>query len=282
MKLLSFFLFTTAVFAGAPIHNLSVTLRGKKFDVEEATTVKDVLGQIKTAAGVDGRLLISGQQLKETDNLEDLGVKDGASLQMVPKLESTKKKKSKKTTSSKTSAAAKVGSSSSTKEATTTISSGGMPNVSDLLKSGEGMPNMEESMDMMQNMINSPMLQEYMKDPEKIEAARQMILSNPMIKQMMGGMPGMKEILEDKDAWREAMTAVANMYKNMDPETLKSMMDPEAMKSMMGSMDPEALNSMMGSMGGNSGLGGLFGGGTSSTDADKELSSLDELSEDDE
>jgi len=45
-----------------------------------------------------------------------------------------------------------------------------------------GTPSMEESMKMMKNMMNSPMIQEMMNDPERLEQSRQMILNNPMLK----------------------------------------------------------------------------------------------------
>jgi hypothetical protein len=48
---------------------------------------------------------------------------------------------------------------------------------------GDGKPpSMEESMKMMQEMVNSPIFQEYMNDPERLEQSRQMILNNPMLK----------------------------------------------------------------------------------------------------
>eukprot|EP00560_Eucampia_antarctica_P008963 CAMPEP_0197825274 /NCGR_PEP_ID=MMETSP1437-20131217/2379_1 /TAXON_ID=49252 ORGANISM="Eucampia antarctica, Strain CCMP1452" /NCGR_SAMPLE_ID=MMETSP1437 /ASSEMBLY_ACC=CAM_ASM_001096 /LENGTH=104 /DNA_ID=CAMNT_0043425203 /DNA_START=245 /DNA_END=559 /DNA_ORIENTATION=- len=81
---------------------------------------------------------------------------------------------------------------------------------------------MKESMDMMQNMMNSPIFQEYMGDPEKLEQRRQMILSNPMIKSMMAGMPEMDEILNDPVKWRETMMAVAEIYKSMGGDLMKS------------------------------------------------------------
>lgn len=271
MKLSTILLLLPAavVFAGQPISNLSVTLRGKKFDVEEATSVQDVLGQIKDAAGVDGRLLFGGRQLAATDDLEAMGVKEGDSLQMVP-ASTSKKAKSKSSSSSSAvkPAAADAGAGggmpgmpdmSELLKGLGGDGGGGMPDMSELLKgaggAGGGMPDMSESMDMMANMMNSPMFQEYMSDPEKLEASRQMILSNPLMKQMMANMPGMAEILEDKDAWREAMTAAATMYKEMDPEVLK--------QAMMGNMPP-------GAGGGMPDMSGMFGG---------EASALDELSE---
>jgi len=82
-----------------------------------------------------------------------------------------------------------------------------------------------------------------------------MILNNPMLKSMMDNMPGMQELLEDEDAWREAMQAAANMYKNMDSN--------ELMQAMMGQN--------MGGQGGN-----LFDGNLHDSAA---AAALDELSE---
>lgn len=264
------------VWASQPIRNLSVTLRGKKFDVEEATTVQDVLAQVKDAAGVDGRLLFGGRQLAVTDTLEDMGIQEGDSLQMVPlTVTPGKKKKAKSAATATVEAGSGEVSTSGAAGGMPDLSGilggtgggmpdlsemfkgaggGGMPDMSELLKGG--MPDMAESLDMMSSMMNSPIFQEYMSDPEKLEASRQMILQNPMMKQMMDQMPGMSEILQDKDAWREAMTAAANLYKELDPEQLK--------QAMMGNM-PNAGD-----------MSGLFGEGS-----DNASSALDELHEDD-
>lgn len=80
-------------------------------------------------------------------------------------------------------------------------------------------------------------------------------------KNMMSGMPGMEELLNDEEAWREAMQAAANMYKSMDPNQL--------------------MQSMMGNMGGLDGMpsgNGLFDG---NLDNNAAAAALDELSEGD-
>ena len=65
------------------------------------------------------------------------------------------------------------------------------------------LPSIEESMKQLQDMMASPMFQEYMSDPEKLEQSRQMILNNPMMAGMLKSMPdGFEEILNDKDKWR--------------------------------------------------------------------------------
>jgi hypothetical protein len=72
-------------------------------------------------------------------------------------------------------------------------------------------------------MMNSPIFQEYMDDPEKLEQSRQMILSNPMMKGMMASMPGFDDILNDPVKWRETMLAAASMYKNLGSDLGKMM-----------------------------------------------------------
>ena len=74
---------------------------------------------------------------------------------------------------------------------------------------------------------------------------------------MMAGMPGMSELLNDPNAWKEAMQAAASMYKNMDPTQM--------------------MNAMMGNMDGLPGAGGLFDG--NNLDNNAATAALDELSE---
>jgi hypothetical protein len=129
------------------------------------------------------------------------------------------------------------------------------------------MPDMKESMTMLKQLTDSPMFSEYMSDPAKLEEARQMILTNPMMKGMMASMPGMSELLDDKDAWVQAMTAAASIMKSMDSDDMIKMMEAQA----GGSMPPG-----MGGMGGMD-TAGLFDGGMGS--AASSSTALDELSE---
>lgn len=148
---------------------------------------------------------------------------------------------------------------------------------------GEGMPSLEESIKSMSEAMvrgwltfrfvstqflpfpphnnnnnetcqKNPMVQQMLSDPEKLEQMRKMILLNPMLKSMMGNMPGFDDLLNDPDAFREAMQASADLYKSMDSDTL--------------------LNSMMG--GAAAASGNLFDGSM-----DNSASALDELDEDD-
>jgi hypothetical protein len=112
------------------------------------------------------------------------------------------------------------------------MGSGGLP--------GDGnMPSMDESLQAMSEMMKSPLFQEFLSDPDKLEQSRQMILSNPMLKNLMSSMPGMGPLLDDPNAWRDAMQAAAQLYQNLDPQVMK-----------------QALSGV----GGGAGLESLFGG----------------------
>mmetsp|Transcript_3668 Transcript_3668/g.5043 ORF Transcript_3668/g.5043 Transcript_3668/m.5043 type:complete len:278 (+) Transcript_3668:112-945(+) len=250
--------------AGRPL-NVQVTLRGKKYSVPSVSSVRELQINVQGQSGVSpenqGRVLFGGKKLKSSDVLEDVGVEDGSVINVVPG-----KKKS-------NSSAMKVESGDNNNKSAASPSAEGnlmedmlrqagvdKSQLDDLMKAmpggADGMPDMEESMKMMQEMMNSPIFQEYMNDPEKLEQSRQMILNNPMMKGMMAGMPCFSEILEDPIKWRETMVAAANMYKDMGPNLLNALGGG-------GAMPPGAF-----------GLGngnGAFGTGSASA--------LDELSE---
>ena len=185
-----------------------------------------------------GRKRLGGNEI-----LEEEGVTDGAKLNLVP---------------GKTSSTSKPSSVSLPATDKTTIDmTVDMNQMDAFMKSMGGgdnkPPTVQESMEMMSEMMNSPIFQEYMSDPEKLEQSRQMILQNPLLKSMMAGMPGMEEVLNDPMAWREAMQAAANLYKSMDTE--------ELMKALMGEGGPPG--------------GGMFDGSLDTTP----MAALDELSE---
>ena len=78
-----------------PLKNLQVTLRGHKYEVSDVETVADLQQELKKTSGVDpkqqGRVLFGGKRLTSDTSLEDAGVSDGASLNLVPGKTSTKK-----------------------------------------------------------------------------------------------------------------------------------------------------------------------------------------------
>ena len=193
-----------------------MTLRGKKYDVSDVTTVAELQERISEASGVDpsqqGRVLFDGQRLDSKAILSDVGVTEGSQLNLVP---GSKKKKSSSSSSSSSSsaAAAAAPATASADSAADAASMDPAKLAKDMLESagidpsqmeemaksmglggGEGgaggMPDMKESLDMMTKMTKSDVFQDYMKDPERLEESRQMILNNPMMKSMMGSMPG--------------------------------------------------------------------------------------------
>jgi len=277
-----------------PIRNLQVTLRGKKFEIDEATSVEEIKTEIRKLSGgkeEKADIIFNGKRLKSKDILEEAGVPDGAKLNMVPRL----KKKSSTSSASTTAAAASSTSSTESTESVGEMMSDYMKKagvdtdkLSDLMKSmggaggmgggaGDGQaPDMKESMKMMSDMMSSPLFKDFLKDPERLEQSRQMMLNNPMFTSMMKSIPGMEDILNDKDAWREAMLAAVDLYQNMDISQIM-----EAMGD-----NPNGFPGM-GGMGGMPGASnGLFDGLLGSTD-DKNndeaaaAAALDELSEGD-
>jgi hypothetical protein len=196
---------TSIVFSGKPV-NVQVTLRGKKYDVDGVVTVQELQTQVESQSGVSsskqGRVLFGGKKLNSVDILEDVGVIDGSVLNLVPS-------RSKTSSSTSTVTERKALPSDNPDDGSSIDKSGLNGNImsellkntgfdasklDELLKAGgqSGMPSLQESLDMMQNMMNSPLFQEYMNDPERLEQSRQMILNDPMLRSMIASMPGKK------------------------------------------------------------------------------------------
>jgi Ubiquitin family len=277
-------LFTVNVcLASAPppttIASVSVTLRGQKYEVSDVSTVGDLQEKVSTLSGIaakqQGRVIFGGKRLSSDTVLVEAGVPtEGAHLNMVPSSSSTSSKKKKTAAGLAKSVAAPM-----TDDKAATSSGKGNNLMADLLKQsgidssaldemmkslggkdGADTPDLEQGFKAMTEAMNSPLFKEMMSDPERLEQSRQMILANPMLKSMMSSMPGLEDILNDPVAWRQAMQAAAELYKNMDTETL--------MKAMMGGAEAAAAN-MPGSNGSSmDGTNGLFDGALSELDED--------------
>jgi len=231
----------SVTWAGKPI-NVQVTLRGKKYSIPNVSTVSQLQENVENVTGLSATkqsLLYNGQKLKPEENegeLEAYGVVDGSVINVVPA--SSKKKSS--------NGAASLAAATADGETSNASGSGGggmfggidveklmsdagidKAKLQEMMKDmpGDGkMPDLGQSMSMMKDLMNNPMLQEMLTDPERLEQSRQMILNNPMMKSMMAEVPGFSEILEDKEKWRESMVAAAEMYKNMDPAMMEQML----------------------------------------------------------
>lgn len=67
---------------------------------------------------------------------------------------------------------------------------------------------------MMQSLFSSPAMQEYLNDPEKQEQSRQMLASNPLLTQMMGG-ADMEAAISDPAKWQESMNAARQLVSSL-------------------------------------------------------------------
>mmetsp|Transcript_39251 Transcript_39251/g.94910 ORF Transcript_39251/g.94910 Transcript_39251/m.94910 type:complete len:378 (-) Transcript_39251:102-1235(-) len=326
------------------VSSVQVSLKGKKYEIEDVTTVEELQERLEEASGVSpskqGRILFQGKTITSNDgktSLVDAGVKTGDVLNCVPATSGKKKKstsaakKSTATASSSSAAAASPAKKSPVDTAAleklsaelSTITGGKNPEdmspdeiktalkaagvdtdkldeanqkmkemlessgidtnkMEDMVKNmmggggaggadgglgglfGGKQPSMEDSMDMMSGMMNSPLFTQMMNDPEKLEESRQMILKNPMMKSMLEMNPQMAQIINDPVAWRESMQAAAKMYQEMDKDELLAAMKEGAAAAGSG-MPPDGMPS------------GLFGDSAASTTP----SALDELDEDD-
>lgn len=224
----------------------------------EVVTVDDLQTQLEEKSGISkpkqGRIIFGGKSLSPDTVLADAGVPDdgSAKLNIVPST-STKKKKTKKTAAAKTLSKAEAAASSSTASGDGAkspmeeyLKNSGVDTdqLNDMMKNfggGDG-GGMEETMKNLAESMKNPMIQDMLTDPEKLEQMRQTILTNPMLKSMMGGLPGLDQLLNDKDAFQQAMKASADMYKNMDGDDLmKSMMNgAEAAKGMFDGTLPDS------------------------------------------
>jgi len=216
--------------------NVQVSLRGKRYSIPDVSTVRELQNSVEEQSGLSltkqGRVLFSGKTLRPSDALEDVGVVEGSVVNVVPKKKSSATKGIKSET--KHTASLPVTSQSIESDSKSETAGGGNnmieqllknsgidPNqLEDIMKSMPGnengeMPDMQESMSMVQNMMKSPLFTNMMNDPERLEQMRQMMLSNPMLSGMMSGMPGFEEILNDSEKWRETMFAAASMYKDL-------------------------------------------------------------------
>jgi len=251
-----------------PVSNVQVTLKGKKYQIDDVTTVSELQERLEEQSGIapskQGKILHNGKRLTGDDeSLSEAGVSEGDQLNCVPSKKSTSSKKKSSSSSTTTTKASPA--------ASETSADGGMGDLQDMVSKmmaggmggAGGMPDMAESMKMMKELTNSPLFSEYMNSPEKLEESRQAILSNPMMKAMMSSMPGMSEMLEDKEGFAQMMQAAAGIMQSMDPEDMVKMMEAQGG---MGGMPP--------GMGGMGGMDGLFGGAPGSA-----ASALDELSE---
>ena len=97
-----------------------------------------------------------------------------------------------------------------------------MGGMGDMMGGLGGMPGMPtdpaEYEAAMEQLLDSPMMNEFLGDPEKIEQSRQALLNNPRAVNRMKSMPGFDEIINDKDKFRERMLESRKQFEDMKAE----------------------------------------------------------------
>jgi len=192
------------------------------FDLENAAmTVGELKAVIAercpTIPAEQQRLIFAGRILKDFQTLEQCAIVDGCTIHMVKGAA----RKTEPAPSTATPAAP------STTAAPTMGSAGAMPSMGGFPAMG-GFPGMgaDASMQallqnpqMMQEMLNSPMMDALFSNPELM---RSMIMSNPQTQQLIERNPQIAQMLSDPEVMRQALQAARN---------------PEAMRQMMRSAD---------------------------------------------
>uniref|UniRef100_A0A7S2Y1L4 Ubiquitin-like domain-containing protein n=1 Tax=Fibrocapsa japonica TaxID=94617 RepID=A0A7S2Y1L4_9STRA len=219
-----------------------VTLKGQRYSVT-ATAVGDIKDELEKQAALDPSqdfvVLFKGKVLSPEDDLEAEGVKSGDIINMVPS-------RKPRPAASPSSVGAAGGAPAASPAGAGMgnmfggMGGGGMGGLGNM-----GMPQTQEEWDemekmtgmnkeqfdqAMEQMYSSPMLNEFFSDPEKLEMARQQIADNPMLRESMSSMPGMSEIIDDPQKWREAMTAAKeqmDMLRSQAPKDVDDLPEDE-------------------------------------------------------
>lgn len=69
---------------------------------------------------------------------------------------------------------------------------------------------------MMNGLLQTPLVQEYLNDPEKQEQSRTALLNNPVTKKMLDSDPEFAKVVNDPDQWRASMNAAKTLLKDDD------------------------------------------------------------------
>lgn len=65
---------------------------------------------------------------------------------------------------------------------------------------------------MMNGLMKTPMLQDYLNDPEKQKQSREALLNNPMLKGLLDSDPEFAKVVNDPDKWQQSMQAAKSLF----------------------------------------------------------------------
>lgn len=91
-----------------------------------------------------------------------------------------------------------------------------MPDLSALMGGGAGAGGMEQLIaqlpQMMNGLMKTPMLQDYLSNPDKQEQSRDAILNNPLLKGFLESDPEFARVVNDPEKWRASMEAAKSLF----------------------------------------------------------------------
>ena len=176
----------------SPIRNVQVLVRGKTYTVEDVTTVSELQERIQEIAGANetGQVFFNSKELEPSDILRRVGVKEGATLILVPSEETETPPNFKDAFDSLDI--------SDWQDLLDHISKVNKDEVSTWLREGFG-----TMYDEMKKHWLDPAYRKGLEDPNKIEAARLFIVSNKQLRDAMEEVEGGKELLKSEKKFRE-------------------------------------------------------------------------------
>lgn len=243
-----------------------VTLRGKKYRVPCKGTVKDLQCQVEEQSGVSavlqGRVLFDGRHLKSSDKLGDVGVKNGSIINVIPSKFFVKENKPnadhiKKYSKNNVSNVVNNPSSKSgdyieflsenpdtcskrpfinpgTTFMKSLLEKSGMDhqkiekmkNILSSMSSGD-MLDMDNTIKLIQTILDNPIFHRYINDPAKLEQGRQLLIKSPIMNDLIRSLPSLEEVLNDPLKWRQTMVEGVNLCKNIgnNMETVANYLD---------------------------------------------------------
>jgi hypothetical protein len=195
-------LLLVSVVAAMPAISCVANVRGKKYDIS-AETVGEFSQKVEGVSGLvagEQSVLFRGKVLNPSDKLEDLGIAPGDVLNVL---------KGRKAKAPKAQLPKEMDSYSSLAPKTPE-SAAGMTGMSpeDMMKNMDP-EKIKQSMQAMERLLDSDVIEQYFGDDEKIEQARlQMLASADEYEKMMPGFKEQaKEVASDPEKWRNAMNA---------------------------------------------------------------------------
>lgn len=191
--------------------NIRINLLDKKFKISGVSTVGELQLRVQRKSGVDplkqGHVMFGDKRLSPTDVLSEVGVVDGAQLDLVP------------------ATSAKIGATTSSESRTTwnqlvSFAAACFDETRRLGKKrwkNDVPQTMMDLMFLVQKVVRSPIFQKYMTDPKELYAQIEIMRQFAQAVSFSTKMPlSMQEALKDPDAWRKLTLWYMEDIKNLD------------------------------------------------------------------